>query len=91
MRIFSMHCGFNMDLRDFTLLWDFDDENDTLMNYSIRVRNTLFEVNKLTKHEIWKINNILNNEINTRVVGYIDFDDIIAQATERNVVYNGEQ
>lgn len=90
MRIFSMHCGFNMDLRDFTLLWDFDDENDTLMNYSIRVKNTLFEIKKLTKHEIWKINNILNNEIHNCVFGYIDFDDIIAQATERNVVYNDE-
>lgn len=85
MRIYSMKLGFNMDIRDFSLTWDFNNKND-LMNYSIRIRNTLFEIKNLTQHEVWKINNILNNEINTCVFGYIDFDDIISQATERNVI-----
>ena len=90
MRIYSMHFGFNMDIKDFALLWDLDDGNDTLMNYYIKVRNIPFELKNFSKNEIRKINNILNEAIAT-YVGYINFDDIIAQATERNVVYNGEQ
>lgn len=80
-----MKLGFNMDIRDFSLSWDFDNKND-LMNYSIRIRNTLFEIKNLTQHEVWKINNIFNEEVNTALFGYVDFDDVVTQATGRKII-----
>lgn len=86
MRIYSMNCGFNMDLRDFTLLWDLEDDNDLYNDkYYIFIKNTEYKITKLTKDEIWKINHIFNEEVNTNLFGYVDFDDVISQATGRNI------
>jgi len=87
MRIFSMSLGFNTDIKDFKLFWDIKNDNDINNNtYYIKVSNSNYVIDDLTKDEIWKINNIFNKEVNTALFGYVDFDDVITQATGRIII-----
>ena len=87
MRIYSMNLGFNIDIKDFKLFWDIKNDNDINNNtYYIKVSNSNYVIDDLTKDEIRKINNIFNKEVNTALFGYVDFDDVVTQATGRIII-----
>ena len=87
MRIYSMSLGFNMDIKDFTLFWDINDNNDINNNtYYLYIKNTDRCLDLLTKDEIWKINEIFNKEVYEALFGYVDFDDVVTQATGRKII-----
>lgn len=82
-----MNLGFNIDIKDFKLFWDIKNDNDINNNtYCIKVSSSNYIIDNLTKDEIWKINNIFNKEVNTALFGYVDFDDVITQATGRVII-----